>query len=816
MSRTRQGAPLSTYRLQLEPGFTLHDAVAQVDHIADLGISHLYLSPILQAAPGSTHGYDVTDHTRVAEGIGGNAAFAQLVAAARARGLGVIVDVVPNHMTVPTPLRLNAPLWAVLREGRSSAYATWFDIDWDAQDGTVLLPVLGGPLDAALAAGELSLDAAGGEPVVRYYDHEFPVAAGTQSMPLAELIEAQHYRLADWRLGASELNYRRFFDVTSLIAVRVEEPAVFDATHELLVTQVRAGNVDGLRIDHPDGLADPQGYLDRLADATDGVWVVVEKILEGHEELPGSWRCAGTTGYDALQRVGGLFVDPAGEGPLTELSAQLLGERQDLGAMVVAAKTFVVEHVQAAEVERLLRLVTRALPHLEHQAARRALTAMLVAMDRYRIYVRPGAATPADVRALEAVADRARAALGADANAADNAALTGLVDLALGRADSEDEPAQREFCVRFQQTCGPVMAKGIEDTTFYRFVRLTSLNEVGGDPATVGVDVADFHDFCEATAQGWPRSMTTLTTHDTKRSEDVRARLAVLAERPERWADWLRQGRELAAAHRHERLDAATEYLLWQTAAGAWPIDRERLAAYAAKAVREAKVHTTWTDPDVDYERAVEDFVGGLTTDPAVGRHLDAWHADTAALARANVLGQKLVQLTMPGVPDVYQGTPMLALSLVDPDNRRPVDYAAERQRLARLDAGAAPADLDEEKLLVTSRALRLRQQRPEAFVGDGAAYAGLATTSENAVAYARGSGPSQVAVVVTRLAGRLADAGGWADATVALPAGPWLDQLTGRRIPGGDTRLAELLPAGGLPVALLSRDSHDEGDRAE
>ncbi|HET7398599.1 MAG TPA: malto-oligosyltrehalose synthase [Intrasporangium sp.] len=807
MSTTRRGAPVSTYRLQLEPDFTLDDAVAQVDHVADLGVTHLYLSPILQAAPGSTHGYDVTDHTRVAEGIGGDAAFARLVEAARGRGLGIVVDVVPNHMTVPTPVRLNAPLWDVLREGRASRYAAWFDVDWDAQDGKILMPVLGGPLEQALAAGELAVDATDGEPVVRYYDHEFPVAPGTEGMPLTDLLGAQHYRLADWRLGGTELNYRRFFDVTSLIAVRVEEPEVFDATHKLLVEHVRAGGIDGLRIDHPDGLADPEGYLERLAEATGGVWVVVEKILEGHEQLPTTWPCAGTTGYDALQRVGGLFVDPAGEEPLTEVSAEHLGEPQDLDEMVVAAKTFVVERVQAAEVERLLRLVARARPDLDPRAAHRALTALLVAMDRYRVYVRPGHAHTADVAALQAVADRARTMLARD----DAPAVAALVDLALDRATTTDEAAQREFCVRFQQTCGPVMAKGIEDTTFYRFVRLTSLNEVGGDPGTVGVAVEDFHDFCAATADAWPSSMTTLTTHDTKRSEDVRARLAVLSERPQQWAAWLRRARALAAAHRGQRLDPATEYLLWQTVVGAWPIDHERLAAYATKAVREAKVHTTWTDPDPAYEQDVADFVAGLTTDPAIGQHITAWHADTLVESRANILGQKLIQLTMPGVPDVYQGTSGVALSLVDPDNRRPVDYAAQRTRLERLDDGGRPADLDDEKLLVTSQALRLRRERPEVFVGEAAGYAGLPTTSDHAVGFSRGSGRPEVVVVATRLAGRLADDGGWADATIELPSGTWRDALSDRRVGGGEAKLSELLPADGLPVALLARDPDDD-----
>ena len=396
---------VSTHRLQLEPDFTLDDAVAQVDHLATLGVSHLYLSPVLQATSGSKHGYDVIDHNRIADGLGGDEAFARLVSAAHAAGLGLVADVVPNHMTTPTPLSLNRPLWAVLREGRASTYASWFDIDWDAQGGRILMPVLGAPLEEVLAAGEIELGEHEGEPVVRYYDHVFPVAAGVDpGMPLAELLDAQHYRLASWTIADDELNYRRFFDVTSLIAVRVEDPAVFDATHHLLIDAIRAGDIDGLRIDHPDGLADPEGYLERLADATGGAWVVVEKILEGDEQLPRTWRTAGTTGYDALLRVGGLFVDPDGAGPLDDLSAELLGERQDLEAIITESKRWVVQVMLATEVSRLMRLVARARPDLDLDAARAVIEAMLVGMDRYRVYVRPGVpAEPADAAELAAI-----------------------------------------------------------------------------------------------------------------------------------------------------------------------------------------------------------------------------------------------------------------------------------------------------------------------------------------------------------------------------------------------------------------------------
>jgi (1->4)-alpha-D-glucan 1-alpha-D-glucosylmutase len=799
------GAPISTLRLQLEPRFTLYDAASHASHFAALGVSHLYLSPILQASAGSTHGYDVVDHSRVAEDLGGEEGFRALVGAAHAHGLGIVVDVVPNHMTAPTPLSGNAALWSVLREGRESPYARWFDIDWDAQAGRILLPVLGGTLDSVVSAGELALGDHEGETVVRYFDHVFPVKPGTERMPLGELLEVQHYRLADWRLGGTELNYRRFFDVTSLIAVRVEEPEVFDATHAHLLALVREGAIDGLRIDHPDGLADPRGYLDRLAEQTGGAWVVVEKILEGHETLPRDWACAGTTGYDALLRVGGLFVDPDGEATLTALSDELLGEHQDLETMVAEAKAYVVDNVLEAEVRRLLRQAHAARPGLEAEPARRSLEALLVAMDRYRAYLRPGQQPdPEQVDVVQAAASRARDRLAPG----DADALAVLVELAVGAGESADSAAAEDFLVRFQQTCGPVMAKGIEDTTFYRHVRLTSLNEVGGDPGRMGVPAGEFHDFCQALSREWPTTMTTLSTHDTKRSEDVRARLAVLSERPEEWADWLRTARAAVDPYRSSLVDPATEYLLWQALVGAWPVTTERLAAYATKATKEAKAHTSWTDPDTDYEAAIEGFVTGIVEDPDVVDLVEGWHAETAHETRANILGEKLLQLTMPGVPDVYQGTDLVDPSLVDPDNRRPVDHAAHAARLARLDAGTHPADLDDEKLLVTVRALRLRREHPDAFVGVGADHLPLISSSDHLLAYARGRADAPVAVVLaTRLAGRLADRGGWAGATVRLPEGEWRDAFSGRTTSGGEVPVSSLLTDGGLPVALLTRE---------
>ena len=582
--------PTSTYRLQVHAGFGFDAAAEHVGYLAALGVSHVYLSPILQAAPGSAHGYDVLDHTRISEEAGGQEAFDRLVAACREHGLGIVVDVVPNHMTVPEPAHLNAPFWSLLRDGRRSPHAGWFDVDWVAEDDRILMPVLGGTLEQAVQDGELLLATDGGptgvDHVLRYYGHEFPVAPGTEELPLAELVEAQAYRLSSWREAGDALNYRRFFDVTSLVAVRVEDPVVFMATHALLLALHGHGAIDGFRIDHPDGLADPGGYLERLADATGDAWVVAEKILEGEERLPDSWRCAGTTGYDALLRVQQVLTSTVGLPALDRLWAQVAPDRVSLTEVVTESKRLVVDDVQAAEVDRLMRLVRRVLGDADHTALRRALEALLVSMDRYRAYVVPGRGVdPEQAGVVEGAAERAQGLLAPS----DHDALATMVALVLDRevpdARLDTRPVADEFRVRFQQTCGPVMAKGIEDTAYYRWFRLAGANEVGGHPDHASIEVEDFHTWCAEQVATWPTAMTTLTTHDTKRSEDVRTRLMSLAEDGEGWATWLATARELASGHRSDLVDDPTEYLLWQTLVGTWPMTGARLEEYLLKAV---------------------------------------------------------------------------------------------------------------------------------------------------------------------------------------------------------------------------------------
>jgi (1->4)-alpha-D-glucan 1-alpha-D-glucosylmutase len=807
-------APRSTYRLQLQPAFGFDDAAAVVDLLDALGVSHAYLSPILQAVPGSTHGYDVIDHSRLGDELGGRAGFDRLVAALHERGLGAVADVVPNHMAVPTPASLNRALWSVLREGPRSPYARWFDVDWAAQDRAVLMPVLGRRIGQCLADGEITVDTSGAEPLVRYYDHVLPVREGTEDLPVAELLDRQFYRLAHWRVADEELNYRRFFDIDTLAGLRVEHEEVFAESHEQLTGLVRSGALDGLRIDHPDGLADPRQYLRRLADATDGTWVVVEKILEGAERLPADWVTAGTTGYDALLRVGGLFLDPDGAEPLTDLYTELTEAPGDFADVVEQAKRFVVDDVLATEITRLVDLLAGIchddidLRDHTRRGLHDALVEMLVAFPVYRAYVVPG--EPAPEQSVQIVAGAAAVAAAVLPEERHDTIMV-VRDLALGRLGFDrpnPDPRRAEFVTRFQQTCGPVMAKGVEDTAFYRWFRLSSLNEVGGDPAHFGVSPAEFHATCAARQRDLPLSMTTLTTHDTKRNEDVRARLAVLSEVPEEWHQAVVSWRAAAAAyHSAAGPDANTEYLMWQTLVGAWPLDAQRLTGYLKKATREAKQHTSWTAPDEDYDAAVRSFAEQVLADELLCSGVSAFVDKLAPHTRANVLGQKLVQLTMPGVPDVYQGTELVSLSLVDPDNRRPVDYALRRDLLARLDADERPgkidigdraSTLDAEKLLVTSRALRLRREHPEWFGRDGA-YVPLQTSTEHAVGFARADA---VATVVSRLTVGLDRAGGWGSATVIVPDGQWRDLLGGASYAGGPVRCADLLSE--LPVALL------------
>lgn len=777
--------PLSTYRLQIRSGFTLDDAAGVAAYLADLGASWAYLSPLLAATPGSDHGYDVVDHSVVDPERGGSEGLERFAASARAAGLGILVDIVPNHVGVAVP-RANRWWWDFLRLGRSSRHALAFDVDARLSGGRVRLPILGSTLDEAITAGEIVIDrdTADDAPdgVLRYFDHVLPLAPGSapEGADLRAVLDAQNYELRFWEDQNTDLDYRRFFAVSELAGIRVELPDVFEESHREIVRWITAGLADGLRVDHPDGLSDPGGYLERLADATGAAYTLVEKILEPGEELPSWWRTDGTTGYDALAHIDRVLVDPAGVERLTDLDARLRAETQLPEALtwhdlIHSTKRMIADELLQSEIRRLVR----ALPHGVFGAAD-ALSEIIASFPVYRSYLPAGAE-----HLREAIAD-------ATARRPDLAGtISELTPLLL---DPDLEVAQR-----FPQVSGAVMAKGVEDTAFYRFTRLGTLTEVGGDPSIAATSVDDFHGAQAARLASWPHSMTTLSTHDTKRSEDVRARLSVLAEVPDRWADVLDQLRSVASTG-HGPLDA----LLWQAAVGAWPISSERLLAYGLKAAREASERTHWQHPDAEFERgvaAIAEAANGAS-EPILSAFVD----EIAGPGRSNSLSAKLLQLAAPGVPDVYQGTELWDHSLVDPDNRRPVDFAERARLLARLDADITRGDLPpiddtgRAKMLVTSRTLRLRRDNPELFdrYRPGVA-AGEA--SEHVVAMDRGG----VLAVATRLPVALAARGGWGDTVLMRRELPATDIFTGRRVAPGPVRVADLLDT--YPVALLVED---------
>ncbi len=758
--------PASTYRLQVTEDFDLLEAAQTLAYLHDLGVDWVYLSPVLASESGSEHGYDVADHSSIDPSRGREAGLAALSSEARRLGMGVLVDIVPNHVGIARPWE-NAWWWHVLTYGRESSYAEAFDIDWDAGGGRVLVPVVGDD-DLGDDGRIANLSLLGGE--LHYHDLRFPLAPGTAGPgdTDADAVHArQHYELISWRLADSELNYRRFFSVNTLAAIRVEDPEWFARSHEEVARWFDEGLVDGLRIDHPDGLRDPAQYLDDLSVVTGDAYVLVEKILEPGERMPKSWRTAGTTGYDALALIDRVLTDPGGEAPLGALEDRLRGTPVDWSRLVHDTKRGIADTTLRAETRRIARdvspLVQRGTAELED-----AVAELLACMPVYRSYLPEGRE---HVDAAFAAARR---------NRPDLAGV--LADLEPVFGDGAAEATRR-----FQQTSGMVMAKGVEDQAFYRWARLTSLNEVGGDPSVFAVAPADFHDAMTERQAAWPHAMTAASTHDTKRSEDVRARIAVLAEAPNLWADALDRLLDLAFLP-----DRGFGNLLWQAVVGVWSDDpalRDRLHTYAEKAMREAGDRTTWTDPDAAYEAAVHAAVDAAFDDERVSAVLDEVLTRITDAGWSNALAAKLIGLTVPGVPDVYQGSELWEQSLVDPDNRRPVDFALRADLLA---------DAEHPKLRVVREALRLRRDRPELF----SSYAGVDSrgdAADHVLAFDRGG----AVTVATRLPLGLAERGGWGDTTVALPAGRWRDLLTDRVVTSdGWIAVADLVTE--LPVALL------------
>lgn len=792
--------PRSTYRLQVSAEFTLEQTAALADYVRLLGADWLYLSPLLQATRDSSHGYDVTDHGRVDEQRGGASGLEQAAAAARAHDLGVLVDTVPNHMGVAVP-RENDWWWQLLREGPEGRLAEAFDVDWAFGQGRLRIPVLGDELAQVVAEGHVLL----GDSSISVYGTEYPLADGSAddvtdraaatSSQLTLVLGRQHYELVHWRRADADLNYRRFFAVNTLAAVRVEVPWVFDESHAEIVRWVRDGLVQGIRVDHPDGLLDPGGYLDDLATATGHAPVWVEKILEGDEQLPAFWQTAGTTGYDVLATIDRVLVDPDGRATLDALDADLRAEGEfseddtaegqhaapetlDWHALIRRTKRRIADTILRSEVLRLQRELPFAVPD-----AADALAELLACFPVYRSYL------PVGAERLEAALTAARASR-PELAAAFDALAPVLGDAA--------QPA----AIRFQQTSGMVMAKGVEDTAFYRVSRLASLTEVGADPAEFAVDVDEFHRRQLVRQGSFPASLTALSTHDTKRGEDTRARIHVFAEVAEAWQSLLTAVRSVVPL-----ADGPFENLLWESLIGAWPISADRAHAYAEKASREAGTATTWSAPDEEFEARMHAAIDAVLEPGGALRALvDDFVTAVAPAGWSNSLSAKLLQITAPGVPDIYQGSELWETSLVDPDNRRAVDYTERRTLLNRID-GEQPSTTPHwmpaidasaaAKLLVTSRALRVRRDRPELFTRY-AALPALGSAAHHAIVFDRGG----AVAVATRLPVGLERDGGWGDTVIVLANRLVLDVFTGRRYAGGELRLAEVLDT--YPVALL------------
>ncbi|HEX7828621.1 MAG TPA: malto-oligosyltrehalose synthase [Thermoanaerobaculia bacterium] len=875
--------PLATYRLQFHAGFTLQDARRIVGYLHSLGITDVYASPLLQPRSGSTHGYDIVEANQLNTALGTDDDFTELRNALAQYDMGLLLDIVPNHMAASHE---NSWWMSVLENGPQSRFLHYFDIDW--RDDKVLLPVLGRPYGEALEAKEIQLafDAEG--LYLAYYDKRLPLAARSYRIVLEQcvdivpaegvgielrdlvqnetvisnsrflkdtlwrlqeqspefrealdgviarfnadadsldrVVQAQWYRLAYWRIASETINYRRFFDVTDLVGIRVENPEVFEARNRLILDWIAQGKVTGVRIDHIDGLYDPINYLAKLqlrlgdpnTDAQETFYVVVEKILEHGESLPTSLRCAGTTGYDFLDTVNAVFVDPAGLGQLTEFYQRVTGNNTSYEDLVYERKKQVIEQLFFGEMRALgahlgqLAVADRNARDLAPSELLAALLETTACMPVYRTYIRDAEVSDTDRKYIaDALADARRRSQHIDRRLFDF--VEAVLLLRPPAYLTEERDKWLEFVLRWQQFTGRVMAKGVEDTAFYNYNRLISLNEVGGDPGR-GSDfdpVAELHARNEETAKTWSHTMNATSTHDTKRAEDVRARINVLSEIPDEWSRQVRKWMRINAPLRHDGVPHPNEELLiYQTLVGMWPFDESdiapRLTAYLEKAVREAKTHSSWLAPNDEYENALKNFATSLLTHAPFVESFRRFHKRIAFHGFLNSLSQIVLKATSPGVPDFYQGTELWDLSLVDPDNRRPVDYT---QRATMLDTLDSPTKLLRDwrtgaiKLFVTARTLAVRARHADVFM-DGP-YRAVETNTPHAVAFTRGD---DVLVVVPRLTYRLSKAlplgDVWGDLALAGIDGEWRNAFTGEV--AASLALRDIFAT--FPVAILER----------
>jgi (1->4)-alpha-D-glucan 1-alpha-D-glucosylmutase len=830
-------APVATYRLQFNAQFTFADARKIVPYLAELGITDIYASPILRARKGSTHGYDTVDATMLNPELGTEEDFAELCAELARHGMGLVLDIVPNHMAISH----ENPWWtSLLENGPQSRFVHYFDIDW--RDDKVLLPILGRPYGEALDAKEIRLgfDAEGF--FFSYYDKRLPLAPQSYPLILRECVEAvpvegvgvelrdlvqdeavvtnskflketllrmyeqsgefrsaldaavwqfnedvdrldallsaQWYRLAYWRIASETINYRRFFDVTDLVGIRVENPEVFEARNHRILDLIAEGKVTGLRVDHIDGLHDPAGYLTRLQHRLgEPMYVVVEKILAPGETLPASWPVAGTTGYDFLDIVNRVFVDSGGQ-------ALLAVRTLPFDDLVYERKKQVIDQLFSGEMRALgthlgtLAVADRNARDFAPSELLAALLEITACMPVYRTYIR------------DEISDWDREILGrALREAQRRSSIEERIFKFVRRVLHLEVPSAAGFVMRWQQFTPRVMAKGVEDTAFYNYNRLVSLNEVGGEPGRISSDpVAEFHARNERIARDWPHTMNATSTHDTKRAEDVRARISVLSEIPDEWQRALKRW----------KCASNEELLIYQTLVGAWPIDADRLTAYVEKAAREAKTHTSWLSPNLEYESSLKAFAARLLDDERFVKSFLRFHRRIAFHGFLNSLAQVVLKVFSPGVPDFYQGTELWDFSLVDPDNRRPVDYATRAGALHRLPT--YDRNDGSIKLFVTARSLAVRTHHATA------AYRALDTGTPNAVAFLRGD---DLLVVVPRLTTQLVKpphlplGDVWRDHAVDV-SGRWRNVFTEKVVEGTPLPLRNLLAS--FPVGVFER----------
>lgn len=834
--------PSATYRIQFRNGMTFDRAAALVPYLQQLGISHLYASPIFTATTGSTHGYDVTNANEIEPEIGGREGFDRMVSALKQAGLGLILDIVPNHMAAS----LENSWWRdVIEHGESSRYAHYFDINWSRR---LTLPFLGDDFATVLENGEISIrpDPQTGRPALAYFDNFYPltpaswqgreaeVLALTDKSAIAELHEQQPWRLMSWRDAPHDLSYRRFFEITGLAGVRVEDKEVFDDAHRLILELVHSGIVDGLRVDHVDGLADPKGYLERLRqEAGPECYITVEKILGEGEQLPADWPVSGTTGYEFIAALSEALVDGSKISELRQAYDQLVGKPVDMQAELRSAKLLMADRNFEGEFTTLLKLAMAVASDdgaaLEEKAVRAALRELLVAFPVYRTYGTPEGLTAADSDLLQKITRR----IATSKSAPDPEALNFLTRILSDDVAQQASAEAALFRTRFQQLTGPLMAKSVEDTLFFRQNMELALNEVGAEPIPRTFSLDRFHKEMTTRLETQPDALSGTSTHDTKRGEDARARLYTLTEAPARWAECIARWRKMNQAEISQLEDGpapkpAVEWMLYQALAGAWPVMlqpddssglkalEERFLAFVEKALREAKLRTDWADSNEVYEEAVFSYARNLLS-PANHTFLQDFTQAMQPFIQAglvNSLTQTVVKLTAPGVPDIYQGSEGLNFSLVDPDNRREPDFTQLAQQLS------SPVAFTQEHWLsgqlkqqIIATHLQLRQQKRALFRrGDYLPLTAAGKRAENVLAFARAEGDEAVIVIAPRLVfnelGSLAASDWCAETELLLP-----ERLANRRyrniLTGEEKILSERTALGAargyLPVTFVT-----------